>query len=86
MERRRLGSGEVIGPTNKKYHVMSLPQTTPAAMMDLEKEDVVVEEVDGSLFELSSAAMELYKVLKPALNSVCMVYDVPCWGLLEAVE
>lgn len=50
------------------------------------KEDAVVEEMDASAVELSSAGQEPYEVLRPAMKAMCLGYDVPFQGMLEAVE
>lgn len=55
-------------------------------MLDLRKQDVVAEKVDGSSFEKSFTGRESYEVLKRAMNSVCLVYYVQFQKLLEAME
>lgn len=44
--------------------------------------DVVAENSGGSHGELSSAGRDAYEYLQIAMKSVCIVYDVPCQGLL----
>lgn len=65
---------------------MSLSLTTPGAEVDVKKEDVVVEEVDGSCAALSFTAREAYVVLKLAMKSVFLVYDVRFQGLTKSVK
>lgn len=65
---------------------MSLHLTAPAVMVNVKGMDVVVEEVYGSGPELRSAVKESYKVLKQTMKPLCLVYDVPFEGLLDALE
>lgn len=85
MKRERPASEQGIGPSNKKRRVTSLPAAASAAMVDVKVEYLTVQEMDGIVVELSSTAMEAYEVVKLALKSLCMVYDVSFRGLLDAV-
>lgn len=70
-EQERLCSEAGAVSANRKYFVMSLPATTPTAMRNVKKEDVVVvKEVDWSVVELSCTAEKVYEGLKQAMKSV----------------
>lgn len=86
MKQYRAGSEESTGPADKRFCVVSLSATAHAGMVHVKEEDVVVEEVDGSGIELSSAAKEPYKVLKRAMKPMGYVYDFRFQWLLKAVE
>lgn len=60
-----------LRPANKKCHVLSRSATTFVAVVDLEQRYGSVKGVDESVFELSSAAMRVYEVLKRGYN-VCV--------------
>lgn len=49
---------------------MSLPGTTPTAMVDVKKEDAVVGEVVANGIELSSSGKEAWEVLKRTMSRV----------------
>lgn len=55
-------------------------------MIDVQEEDYVLEEVEGSSIEMKPTAKEAYMGPKQAMGSVCLVYEVPFHGLLDPVE
>lgn len=61
------------------------PGTSPRAMVVVKKEDFVDEEVIESGVDLSFVSKKAYRMLKPALKPVCLVYNLPFHGLLEAM-
>lgn len=71
---------------NEKNCVISLPGSSPAAMMIVKEEEVVMQNVVGSGTELSLTVRLVFKDLRPALKSLCFEYDVPSHWLLEAVK
>lgn len=60
MKRELLASGQGVRHANERGRVISLPTTTPAAVVDVIEGSVVVEEVYGSCIDLSSSAKEAY--------------------------
>lgn len=59
-----MGFREDIGSGNTKLWAVSMHATAPAVMVHFTEEDAVVEEIDGSGVELSSAAKAMYRVLE----------------------
>lgn len=55
-------------------------------MADVMIADIVSENVSMICAELSSAAMNVYKLLQIAMASVCMVHDAPIQRVLEDVS
>lgn len=55
-------------------------------MVDGIEENVVIGNVDESGLELSSGEKEGYKVLKLAMKSTNLLYDIPFQRRLEAIQ
>lgn len=64
------GSEQGTGQTNKKHRVKSLAVHAPALIGHVRDEYVVLEEILGIVFELSSAANEVQELLRLAVKSV----------------
>lgn len=64
MKQELLGSDQGIEPAIKNRYVVSLPGTTPEAMVDVKEEHVVIEEVDKTGIYLSFVAKEPNEVLR----------------------
>lgn len=73
----------LTGLVAKMQPVASLPDTAPVAVKDVEEDDFVAEDVGVFCVNLSSRADEANEMLKPVINSVCLLYDVPVQGLLQ---
>lgn len=61
-----------IGPANQKRRIMSIPSSAPAAMMDVNEEDIAVGEVEWSGFEQSATAKEVCGLLRR--NAKCLYF------------
>lgn len=68
MKQEHLGSEGGIGPANKRYRVL-LPATARSLIVNIKEINDVVEEEGGRDLEVSSVAMEAYKLLGRAMNS-----------------
>lgn len=64
---------------NKTACVICMPGNTPAAMLDVKEKYAFAEEVYWKRAELISAAKEMRCVLKRAMKSIQLVYDVCVW-------
>lgn len=80
------GYEEYFRSDNNKCSVVLMPATVHMANDIIEEENIVVEEMDGSGVELSSAPKGLYKVLWQSSKAVCLVYGALFTELLEAVH
>lgn len=66
-------SEQDIGPKNKKQPLMLLHPIATTATVDMEDGDGILEGLDGSGFELSSAVNESYEVPVWTVKAVFLV-------------
>lgn len=69
MKHDRSDSDQVIGPVHNTWRVISLPQTVPVEMVNVEEDNLNVEEKHGRLIGLSTAAKITCNMLKLTYRS-----------------